>query len=76
MQNLLLVVEELHHLLEAAFGVEDFRLLLALALVLERDRHALVQIRKLAQPVRDRVVIELQLGKDRVIGLEPHRRAA
>ena len=75
-QNLFLVVEELHHLPEAALGVEDLTLLHSLALVLERDADALVQIGQLAQPVGDGVVIELELGEDRVIGLEPDRRAA
>ena len=45
------------------------------ALVLERDRDALVQERQLAQPVGEGVVVELEVGEDLGVGLEADRRA-
>ena len=51
-------VQVLHELLEAALRVEGLRLLLAGALVGERDHHALVQERQLAQAHRERVVAD------------------
>ena len=45
------------------------------ALVLERDRDALVEERELAQPVRQRGPAELEDGEDLGVRLEPDRRA-
>jgi hypothetical protein len=50
-------------------------LLLVGALVLERDRDALVQERQLAQPRGQRAVVVDELREDEVVGLEPHLRA-
>ena len=63
-------VEVLHELLEAALGVERVRLLLAHALVGERDHHALVEERELAEPHRQRVVAVHEIGEDLRVGLE------
>ena len=68
----LLRVEVLHELPEPALGVERLRLLLPGALVGERDRHALVQERELAQTRRERVVVDRSSSvKICVVRLEP-----
>ncbi len=51
--------------------VERLRLLLARALVGERDPHALVEERELAQANRERVVVVAQIGEDQIVRLEP-----
>ena len=68
-------VQVLHELLEAALRVEGLGLFLAGALVGERDHHALVQERELAQAHRQRVVAIDEIGEDHVVGLEPDLRA-
>ncbi len=69
-------VEELHHLLETALRMEGLLLLLSLALVVERNGHALVEERELAQTGGERRVVVAQLGEDLVVGLEPDLGAA
>ena len=59
-------------LLETAARKKQLFALLALTLVLERDRNALVQIGQLAQPTRERrPVIALRFREDVGVGFEP-----
>ena len=64
-------VEILHELAQPALGEERLIALITQALVLERDRDALVQERQFPQTRRQRIVVEPRLGEDRAIGLEP-----
>ena len=68
-------VEVLDELLEPPFAwkVSDFSW--PGALVRERDHHALVQERQLAQTHRERVVAIDEIGEDLMVGLEPDLRA-
>ena len=70
-ERLLVAVEPLDELHQAALGEEGLRLGRLLPLVLDRDAHALVEERELAEPVGQRGVVELQHGEDLGIGLEP-----
>src|SRR5262249_13182998 len=64
---LLEIVDESFHVLE-----DD---LLARALVFERDLHALVEVARHLEALLDDARIELDLGEDRRVGTEEHRRA-
>ena len=69
-QRLLVAVEPLDELDQAALGQERLRLGRLLPLVLDADRHAAVEERELAQPVGQGGVVELEDGEDLGVGLE------
>jgi hypothetical protein len=70
----LAAVQEPHELADAAL-VEE-RLALVVAFVHQLDAHAGVQERQLAQALLQHLVLELDVGEDRVAGLEADGRAA
>ena len=74
-QHALAAVQVLDEFADAARVEELVRLHRLHALVGQRDLQALVQERQLAQPLRQRVVVELRRLHDRRVGLEGDLRA-
>ena len=75
MERLLVPVEPLDELDQAALGEEGLALGRLLPLILDGDRDAPVEERELPQPVGQGGVVELEDREDLRIRLEPNRRA-
>src|SRR2546426_226230 len=75
MERLAVAEQPLHELGEPTLVEEGLRSLLALALVLQRDRQALVEEGELPQAIGDGGVVEARFAEDRMVGLERHHGA-